>query len=264
MGSLQKAALCGRLFPSAARTRLHCAPRTGLAVRAGALGTGAGRLPAMAAHPPGVSSCLRLAACCPPPMQAPPPPSFSSKAAQDSLPTSNRSGCAPLQAPLAVVTALFFFPRVGVMPTPAVRRWEGWGTYGACVGTCGISPGEEGAGPWSHPASVSSFMSWRGSRGWWVCPASRGATSLSSVLSFAKLLQGDARVKNNSFSPFPLKETAIGCPGSKPNALLCFHRAGGSKCCCCGENPGLASCCGGLRTNSIVKPSQDFFSGRSL
>lgn len=76
--------------------------------------SGSGRLPA--------PRCLRRAraAFSPPPMQALPPPLFSSRATQDSLPTSDRSGCAPPQRPLALVTVFFF--HVMVSPQHPQRR----------------------------------------------------------------------------------------------------------------------------------------------
>lgn len=200
------------------RTRLHCVPCMGLAGRAGALGMGAGTLSAMAACPLGVSHCLCLSAC-----------------SRHGLPSDRllwklshlpyclaklpRTAC-PHQTALALLHLRGHFLLVFDPCDGAVQRCEGGGTRGACEV---VSPREEGTGPWSHPTSVSSFTSWLGSLGWWVCSASLGTTSLSSLLFFAKLLWVDACAKDNSFSVLPLKIRQLAVQAAKQTFLLCFH-----------------------------------------
>lgn len=154
-------------------------------------------------------------------MRVLPPPLFSSKA-RDSLPTSTCSICALPQGLLAVVS---FISGVGVTPMPAMQLCEGQGglevlSWGHVVSR----PGLEGAGPWSHPASVCSFTSWLGFLGWWVHPASHNAISLSPLFSFAKLLQSNACAKIDSFSPFSSKRWQLAVQAA--NHTLCHAFTG--------------------------------------
>lgn len=230
---LHCAAGCSRVPP---HTRLHCAPRVGLAARAGALGTGAGRFPAVAAQTLGASRCMCLAACGHRLSHLPYSPA---KALRTVCPCQTAPAVLCLRDSLLCLF-FFFFPCDGILPTPAVQRCEVGGTCSACVGTCGVSPRGRRCRS-LEPPSLSlqlHILTWlSGSVGLPCFPR------CDLLVLFSLFFRGDACAKNNGLSPFPLEEMATGCPGSKPNVLPCFHVAqdrAGSKCCCCGwsETPG--------------------------
>lgn len=191
-------------------TRLLCAPRTGLAASAGALGWVLGdSWPSFGSEPLPAPCCLCLTAC------------GGHKLRFNQLPGS--------------LSHLPYSPR------------------SACVGTCGVSPREEGAGP-GATQPVFSFTSLLGPL--WV----GGFVLLPSVpppCPFFCLLQ-------SSFEAMCVHKIIgepVGCPCSKPSALPCSVVArAGNRCCCCGwaENTGLAFCFSALRANSVFRSSKNF------
>lgn len=161
-------------------TRLHCAPRVGLAARAGALGTGAGRFPAVAAQTLGASCCMCLAACGHRLSHLPYAPAKA-------LRTVCRCQTAPAVLCLRdSLLCLFFFSHVMVFYQHLQCRGVSWGDMKCLCGDmrC-LTPGKKvqvpGATQPQSPASHLDLALWLG--GFALLPSVRPPCPLFSLSS---------------------------------------------------------------------------------
>lgn len=157
-------------------------------------------------------------------MLALPPPLSSSKAAQDSLPTSNRSGCAPPQRPLAVVI-FFSFSHVMVSCQHLQCRGVREGGHTVCVwGRAASCPGRRaqvrGATQPQSPASHLDLAFWVG--GFVLLPVVPSPCPLFSLLQSSFKVMRMQKVTASRLFPLKRWESAV----QTAHQMLCLAFTG--------------------------------------